>query len=193
MLIGNPAEVSELEEILKSIDVEIPPTESFSAARIQMVDLKNAIADDLAKTLNDLIAVDRGAGGAAGGGGSAGAKGESIVRRLMIKTPDGQELPPLDLDRPIKILPDKARNALVIYSSQKNLEALQTITQAFDTLPVGEEIDVKSFVLQHAQAQKLAETLNKMFDDAKKTIGRAADLSGSGKEKGVMPPQPQGM
>jgi type II secretion system protein D len=191
MLIGNAAEIAELERILAAIDVEIPPETSFAEARLQIIDLKNALAEDMEKTLTTLITVDRAAGTTAAAAGTA--KGESIVRRLRLTAPDGSELPALDLDRPIKIVPDKARNALVIFSHEKNMAALQSIVKTFDSLPTGEEIDVKSFVLQHAQAAKIAEALNKMFDDAKKAIGRPTELNSSGKEKGVMPPMPPGL
>ena len=49
---------------------------------------------------------------------------------------------------------------------------------------------MRSFALDHAQAEQVKTLLNEMFEQAKKALSRPADLSSSGTEKGVFPPIP---
>lgn len=188
LVVGTPTDVAEIQQIIRGIDVEIPPA-GFSEAQVLIVDLINAKADDLAELLNELVAAEQ--AGATGGGGGAGARGtgNSIVRRLSLTTADGRELPPLDLDRPIKISSFANKNSLIIYSSQKNNAALGEIVRLFDALPKTVDVDVKSFALKYAQAEKVATTLKAVFDDARtKAILRPGQQSPVNDEMPPIPP-----
>ena len=203
MLIGTPQELAEMEQIIRTIDVEVPATDSFSRAEVLVVDLVNTKAEDLARTLTDLVAADQ-ASGASGGGGAAGggrnassgsrSSSGSLVRQLMLATGDGRELPPLDLDRPIKILPEKIKNSLIIASTAKNNAALKEIVGLFDSLPKTADVDVKSFALKHAASKKVAETLDKVFKDAQdKVLARPTEKTRAAGELPPVPPNLAGM
>lgn len=190
LIVGTPADIAEIENMISGIDVELPPEQSFTTARVVIVELRNALAENLAETMNTLIEVERAAGGTGGATGASAAKGGALVRKLLLSTADGRELPALDLDKPIRILPEKGKNALIVFSTPSNNEALKEVIGLFDQLPAGNEIDVKSFALQHAAAATVAEMLQTMFDDSKKALQRAADLSSSSFGQGVLPPVP---
>lgn len=181
-IVGTPADIASIRKMIEGVDVERPPAEDFNAAWGMFVELKNARAEDLATTLNELIEAERASGAASGAGGR-------LIRRLMLTTQDGRELPPLDLDRPVKIIAEKATNSIVIFSSPKNNESLREIVALFDDPPTGVEIEVKSIPLRHASAATVAETLQEVFDEGKKALARAAEGEG-GAEAGVMPPTP---
>lgn len=186
LVVGTSADISEIKRMIEGVDVELPPEQSFTTARVVVVELRNALANALAETLNTLIEVER--TGAAERG--AGAQGGALVRKLLMETADGRELPPLDLDKPIRILPEKGKNALIVFSTPQNNDALTEIIGLFDQLPTGNEIDVKSFTLRHAAAETVAELVQRMFDDSKKTLQRAADMAASNFPRGEMPPLP---
>jgi type II secretion system protein D len=190
LIVGTPADIAEIENMISGIDVELPPEQSFTTARVVIVELRNALAENLAETMNALIEVERAAGGTGGAAGASAAKGGALVRKLLLSTAEGRELPALDLDKPIRILPEKGKNALIVFSTPSNNEALKEVIGLFDQLPAGNEIDVKSFALQHAAAATVAEMLQTMFDDSKKALQRAAELGSSSFDQGVLPPVP---
>lgn len=182
-IIGTPADMASIKKMIDGIDVEPPAEDDFNLAWGMFIELKNARAEDLAKTLNDLIEAEK-----ANSSGQSGAGGR-LIRRLMLTAHDGRELPPLDLDRPVKIIAEKATNSIVVFSSPKNNESLREIVALFDDPPTGAEIEVKSIPLRHASAKTIAETLQKVFDEGKKALARAAEGEG-GSDAGVMAPVP---
>lgn len=198
LIIGTLTDIGEIESLLSEIDVDLDPQEersSFTIADVMVINLENAVAEDLARVLQELIQTDRAAAGP--GAGVAGAGGRrsaaQLIRQLRLRTPDGHELPKLDLDKPIAIRAERGTNSLIIFSSAKNNEALREIVSLFDALPRGAEVDVKAIVVQHAGAAALAEILQKVFDEGKAALRRPAEGGGRDLERGVMPPMPPGV
>ncbi|MFQ5805889.1 MAG: secretin N-terminal domain-containing protein, partial [Phycisphaerae bacterium] len=193
LVVGTASDIADIERLVQGIDVELGEEEErfdWAVSRVVVLELKNAIAEDLAETLNGLIEVER---TAAGQGGRRGAEAAAQIRKLLLTTADGRELPPLDLDRPIRILPEKGKNALIIFSTPKNNEALVEIAGLFDELPIGAEVEVKSFALEYANAEQVADLLQEMFDDAKKALQRPSGGDSARFDKGVLPPVPPGL
>ncbi len=192
-IIGTAADIAEIEQQIEAIDVELTVDSPFTTARLVVVDLVNANAEKLAETLNSLIEVERATSAGGGGGGPGGARAtQALIRRLLITTADGQEMPPLDLDKPIQIQPEPGKNSLLIRSNPTNNEALTAIVKLFDALPAAAEYEIKSFRLQYASAAKLTEMLQKTFDDARKNVLKRPSDGDSGIKQGVLPPQPAG-
>jgi type II secretion system protein D len=195
LIIGTPTDITEIESLLSEIDVELDPEQergSFTIADVMVINLENAVAEDLARVLQELIETDRAA--AAGAAGQPARRSAAqLIRQLRLRTPDGRELPKLDLDKPIAIRPEKGTNSLIVFSSPKNNEALREIVSLFDALPRGAEVDVKAIVVQHASAAALAEILQRVFDEGKAALRRPAEGGGQGLERGVMPPMPPGV
>ncbi len=196
LVIGTPADIAEIEHIIEGIDVDLPTGDSpFVSAEVLVLDLKNAEASKMAEVLNTLIESDK-TGAAASGAGGANSAGRSgpLVRKLVLTGPDGTPMPPLDLDRPIRIIPEPGRNSLVIYSTAKNLDSLRQIVGLFDSLPEGADLDVKTFVLKHAQAENVAKIVKDLFAEAQKSsVKRPSEKGDSVREEGALPPSPPGL
>jgi type II secretion system protein D len=188
LVVGTPADITEIERILEGIDVELPPDQDFTVAKILIIDLKNAQAKDLADTLTAIIEMEK-----AQTGGAGGRSKMPLLRRIIFTTAEGRELPPIDLDKPIVIFAEEGKNSLVILSSDQNNESLLEIVGLFDELPVGEEVEVKSFVLKHANAEQVAELIQQTFEEGKAAIKRPTEGDAKGLEKGKMPPVPPGL
>ncbi len=180
LAIGTPTDLEEIEKMIEAIDQEVDEGNDFTTSRVLVMDLRNAAANELAETLTQLIALE-----AAGGqGGTA-----RLIRQLRLTTAQGQELPPLELDKPIEIIPEPAKNSLIILSSPKNNEALKAIVGLFDQLPDGHDIEIKTMPLQYAAAERVAETLQTLFDEGKeKVLTRPQENTRSNNS---MPPQPR--
>lgn len=185
-IVGTPADIAEIERIIEGLDVELPPEDDFSSALVTIIELKNASATDLSETLTDLIEMEK----LNRGGGRGGQTNMPLLRKLIMKTADGRELPPLDLDKPIAFFPERGKNALVIFSSEKNSESLKEIVALFDSLPLGNEVEVRTFNLKFANAEETAKLLQDMFDDSKKALKRATEGDSQSLERGIMPPIP---
>ncbi|RMF71207.1 MAG: hypothetical protein D6744_18340, partial [Planctomycetota bacterium] len=182
IVVGTAADIEEIGRLIDSIDQELPEEDDFSTSRMVVIDLRNALADDLAEMLNELIESER----------TASASGEEgpLVRRLLMTTSDGRELPPLDLDKPIRVLSVSGKNSLIVFSSPKNNEALTEIVRLFDELPASDDIQLKALRLQYANAEEVATLIQQIFDEGKKALIRPAETDSAMTEKGRMPPMP---
>ncbi len=201
LVIGTPADIEEITRLIEAIDIEIPDQgQQFVRGDMIIIGLKNGLADDISKVLTDMIKAEQDAareGGSAGGGGGAGGgrrqAGQLAVRKLKLTAADGRELPELDLEKPIRILPEKGTNSLIVYSTPKNNEALKEIVGVFDTLPLGADTEVRVYALKHATAETVATLLGEVFEKGKSALKRPAEGGGEGLEKGVLPPIPPGL
>ncbi|WP_320046856.1 secretin N-terminal domain-containing protein [uncultured Ilyobacter sp.] len=189
LVVGTKSDISEIQAMIEGIDVELPPEDDFSTANITIVDLKNTQAEDLAETLTDLIGMEQ----ARSRGGGSSSSDMPLLRKLVMSTADGQELPPINLDKPMVIMPEKAKNSLIIFASESNTQSLLAIVELFDSLPVGAEVEVKSIILHHAAAEEVADLIEEVFDEAKTALKRPSEGDSGGLEQGVMPPVPPGI
>jgi type II secretion system protein D len=199
LILGTPAEINEIEELIKAYDVELPDTDAradWARSEMVIIGLKNGDADAVATVIADMIRTEQeSARDAAGGTGAAGGARPSVpfARRLRLTLSDGTVLPEIDLEKPIRILPEKGTNSIIVFSTPKNTEPLKQLIAVFDTLPAGSEIEVKSFALKHGNAAAVADMLQEMFDDAKKALQRSSSSSATNFDKGVLPPMPPGL
>jgi type II secretion system protein D len=193
LIIGTPKDLDEIQKLLNTIDVELTAAQkqgSYVTADAIVIQLKNGSADDIAKVLNDMIKAEQEA--ATQGGGQQKAVGKPFVKKIRLRLASGEEMPELNLERPIKLVPEKGTNSLIIFSSKENNEALTAIVELFDTLPVGADTDVKAFALQHASAEVIAKLIEDTFKD-KSYLARPSEGDSKGLQKGVMPPVPPGL
>ncbi|MFH1747565.1 MAG: secretin N-terminal domain-containing protein [Planctomycetota bacterium] len=193
-IVGTPNDVKDIEKMLVAYDVEITDDEdktSFVRADAILIQLKNGDAEDIARVLTEMIEAEQEAAREAQRGGDrAAAPYVSIIRLRM---PNGRELPELNLERPIRIIPEKGTNSLIIFSTLENNESLTEIVGVFDTLPIGAETELRAIALQYASAEDIAEVLDKVFDEGKKALARPSEGDSSGLEKGKLPPVPPGV
>ncbi len=189
LIVGTPKDIEEIESLITAVDIEISPDEERFGAFSEMVivGLKNGNAEEIAKVLTDLIEAEQEAARQAAG---ARQPGVPVVRKLRLTAADGEVLAEIDLEKPIRLIPEKGTNSLIIFSTPKNNESIQELVAVFDTLPVGAEIDIKSFALQYGNAEQVAELLESIFEEGKKALARPSedDLA-----QGELPPVPPGL
>ena len=190
MIVGTPKDLEEVSTLVTELDVELTKDAdqaSFVRADVILIQLKNGQAEDVAKVLTDMIEEQQENARKA----DPEKPGDPFVKVLRLRLADGRELPELNLDRPIKIIPEKGTNSLIVFSTEDNNEALQAIVGVFDTLPIGVETDVKAFALRHAAAEDVAQLVEDVFKD-KSYLSRPSEGDGKGLTKGVLPPVPPG-
>lgn len=192
LVIGTPKDISEIARLVEALDIklddEIAAGASFTRADVILIPLRNAVAEDVATTLTDMIKEQQDLAREA----AKGEGGKPFVRKLKLRTSSGLELPELDLERPIRIIAEKGTNSLIVFSAAKNLEPLQAIVAVFDTLPAAEDVSVRAFVLKYGRSEAVAELLDKVFKEGKGALRRTGEGAGETIEKGVLPPAPPG-
>ncbi len=195
LIIGTPKDVEEIQKLLKTVDVELTAEQKEGGGWVTaegiIIQLKNGTAEDVAKVLNDMIKAEQEAG-LQGAGGDKKAAGKPFVKKIRLRLAGGGELPELNLERPIRLVPEKGTNSLIIFSSKANNDALTAIVDLFDTLPAGADTDVKAFALQHASAEVIAKLIEDTFKD-KSYLARPSEGDSKGLQKGIMPPVPPGL
>ncbi|MBN1510859.1 MAG: hypothetical protein JXB13_02500, partial [Phycisphaerae bacterium] len=157
-ILGPVSERDKIQAIINEIDAE--PREGFGQIKLVLFPLLNNKADDMADTLKELLAIDTGKDAA-----------EETIRRLqMLKQgKDGtrEELPPVDLQKPIKIIPDDGTESLIVATAEENIEPLAALIEVLDGVPLATEMGLQIFNLKYADADTVKELLEEMFKQGK--------------------------
>ncbi|MCH2160695.1 MAG: hypothetical protein MK085_02355 [Phycisphaerales bacterium] len=154
LVVANPADRETIVGILKAIDGET----DFDATDVQVIPLQRARADSVA----DMIAAMIDPSEQQSGSPLAVAVKEQ-VRRLNIARGDDAEPLELDLDRPIRVIPDVSANSLVISSSRENVLALVEVVKLFDRLPASEAVTMRIFPLENMAAERFVSVVEDLF------------------------------
>ncbi len=160
IVIGPVDEREKIQALIDEIDVE--PVEGFGDLRLAYFPLLNSEATKMAEVLNDLLSTPEGEKAAA----------ETIRRIRMVvgePGPDGErhELPPINLERQIKLIPDEESQALICATSEENIEPLQALISLLDSVPMAVEQGLKIFPLKYADAKSVKDMLDDMFKQGK--------------------------
>jgi len=173
MVIAPESEREMLQKLINELDVA--PAKGWSEVKLTVFPLIHSKASELAEVINKLIAAQAGA--------KDKAATEEVIQRLMISRalPSGEmvELPPIDLQKPSKILPDPGTNSLIVATVEENVGPLGELIRLLDGVPLGTDVSVKLFPLRYADVESVSDTLKNMFESGKK-LGE--DPDGSGKE-----------
>ncbi len=146
---------------------------AFAAAEVMVIPLKHADATRLTLVLQEMLRPDN----------QNVLTPEALalqeqVRRLRLRGKDGEQLPELDLSKPIKIAADPVQpnqqgsNRLVISSTADNLKAMAAIVKLLDALPIAEDVKVRLIMLQHADAESIRDTLREIFTQGQEFAGK---------------------
>jgi type II secretion system protein D len=180
MVTARETEREKIQLLIDSIDVE--PKKGWGESILTVFPLLHSEADALAKVIQDLIKSE-----------SKGDKDavQEMIQRLRIAKADAKgeltHLPPIDLQRTLRIIPDKGTNSLIIATNEENVEPIGELIRLLDGVPLAERVAIKLFPLRYADAESLGETISKMFEDSKKI---PEDPDGSG--KGAVPESGEG-
>lgn len=117
LVLATQAQIAEIRELVHKLDVPV-----IGGGKIHVYYLKHADAQEMAKTLNDLVSGAGSAGRGGGRTGSAGAKPQAL-RSVITPLSEGA----------INLSADPATNSLVIQASK---EAYETLIQVIEKLDI---------------------------------------------------------
>jgi len=157
-VLASPADARAVESLVRALDAE--PVDAQQ--QLAVIPLKMASAKPLADTL---IAMLKPADPAtqAGQTGPARALAEQVRRIGLTKNGVNPNPATIDLSKPIRIIPDIDSNALIIASTQANLDAMREAVKLLDTLPVGDAVLVRIFMLENASASRVKQVIEQLF------------------------------
>lgn len=156
LLINAPE--SDLAQIRQWISlIDVPPTAEYSVVKMAVFPLTKAKASDLLKALEGMLQANTDA-----------AKGAvEQVRRIqtIVANPDGTKktLKDLNLEKPIKLLSDDGGNSIIAATVEENFEPLGELINLLDAVPLGAEVAVNIFPLEHADVEAVATSLKDIF------------------------------
>jgi general secretion pathway protein D len=169
-----PADMDEIRRLIEYIDKTIP----LVSNELRVVQLRNAVAQDLAALLNLSIAngvlavnPNQPAGGAAGGGGfGGGAPGSQPYAtrdgriRFVPGTGIGKDGKPVDAHilEDIKVNYDLRTNALVISAPEKTMPLVLALVRDLDVQPNARS-EINIFRLYKSDAIQVATMLQQLF------------------------------
>ena len=169
-VIAPESERETIQSLIDTIDVE--PAKDWSQLKLTIFPLLHSEANELAGTIEELIDTQEGSGNTE----------EALYRSLVVNKAgaDGliTELPPIDLDMPLRILPNDDTNSLIVATADENVEPMGELIRLLDGVPMGVDFSVRLFPLRFASADSLATTLEDMFTEAR-DVPEDPDGSGS--------------
>ncbi|MBI3834274.1 MAG: hypothetical protein HY287_08095 [Planctomycetes bacterium] len=163
-----------IQDLIDQLDV--PPNKSWSEQKLTVFPLLHSIAADLAKVITDLITSS-----AQAKAGDRDSTQEALSRLVISRaSADGKitDFPPIDVQKAIKIIPDKGTNSLIVATPEENVIPIGELIRLLDGVPLAPDFKVKLFPLRFADAETLSKALKEMFDQGKKL---PEDPGGGGK------------
>lgn len=126
MIFGPGTLKDRIQQLIDEIDVE--PVEGHGHLKLVMFPLVNTTADDLSAVLTEMLTTAQGQKDV-----------QETIRRLSVirREQDGTltQLQPLDLDKPLRIIADKATESLLIATVEENIAALGEVIKLLDSFP----------------------------------------------------------
>ncbi len=159
LIIAAETEREKLQRLIDQIDVE--PVKGWGEIKLTLFPLLHSEADELADTINELLATPE-----------RRDEAEAMIYRLIVNKADPitgeiSDLPPIDLEKTIKIIPDSGINALIVATVEENVEPMGELIRLMDGVPVAEEVNIRLFALEFADAETLKDVLEEMFEQGK--------------------------
>jgi type II secretion system protein D len=179
LIIAPEKQREQLQRLISEIDVE--PVPGWGEVKLTLYPLLHSEADKLADVITELLQAPQG----------RDAAEEAVFRRLSISraTPDGEivDLPPIELDKPTRILADDGTNSLIVATVEENIVPMGELIRLLDDVPLAEDFHVQLFPLLFADAEKMKDILDSMFDDGAKLTEEP-----DGTDAGGVPEGPDG-
>jgi len=155
-------------KIIETLDKAPPP--GVGEAQVLIVRLKRNDAQRLAQVLNEMLRPS------ASGQVTPEARAlQEQIRRLRVRSTLKEDIPELDLSKPIKITADpvdRGSNSLLVSSTPENLKAMAAIIEVLDTVPVDEATGVRLVHLKNSDALSVMQILREIFTQGRQLAGR---------------------
>ncbi len=143
----------DLEEVTRMIEkLDAGTSESVNQARI--IQLKNALAADVAQTITSAITAAR---------GGSGTQRSAALEMLMVG-PDGKSIAASGLLDDVKLTPDPRTNRIFITGPPDSLSLVQRLIESFDQSPAA-SAQIKVFQITNGDASDLVQVLRSLFPE----------------------------
>lgn len=151
-LVASTGDADRAEQLIRSIDLR-----GLDAAQaVSLVRLKSASAEQVARVVREMLTPRAEQGQTS----AARALAEQVRRRRIGGGPEALDF---DLNTPVQLIADAGTNTLLIASTPANVRAVEQLVQSLDTLPVGEAVTARIFVLNNADAGRLRGIIESLF------------------------------
>ena len=155
MVLAPESERDKIQRLLDELDVE--PAKGFGEIKLTLFPLFHSKAGEMSKVITDLLASPKDRDAA-----------EEMIHRLSISKalPSGEivDLPPIDLQRTIRIIADEGTNSLIVATAEENILPMRDLISLMDGVPMADNVSLKLFPLRFADAETVKSLLNEMFD-----------------------------
>jgi len=148
-----PTYLDQIGKLISTLDT-VP---SFATVVMDVIRLKQADAEAIGKILGGLV-TQTPTGGAAKGG-QVGPTQE-LLNRLQVSMEKTGEKATLDLEKPIKYIPDRSSQSILVFSTAENNRILRRIITMLDKVPLADDLFVRIFPLKHADADDVRKALD---------------------------------
>jgi len=164
---ASPRDMVEIEYLLKQIDV---PT-SESTLQLEVVQLRNSVAEDLAPILQEAIT-----GTPATGGNQQQAQSTAEVRAAMLSfmtlDTEGKQILRSGILNEVQVTADTRSNALIIKAPEHSMELVLALVKHLDSQPSAES-QIKVFTIVNGDATQLSTMLNELFQTVQSANNQA--------------------
>ncbi len=187
---GRPSELAEVKTLIERIDRDEPG----SVSRLQVIRLKNAVAEELSTTITQAIQAvinppqqtTTGQGGFGGAGGAGGATqgaqelrtSKSVALEFLTTTGGVRDLIRSGILADVRVNFDARSNSLLVSAPESSMNLMEALIAALDQVP-GAVTEIKVFTLQNADAQQSVDTLETMFNNTNQETQLGIQLAGT--------------
>ena len=158
MILAPESEREKFQKLIEQIDVE--PVSGWGEVKLTLYPLLHSKSNELADVINNLLASQEEREAA-----------EEVIQRMIISKslPSGEliELPPIDLEKPMRIIPDEGTNSLIVATVAENVGPMGELIRLMDAVPLAVDLTVRLFPLRFADAETVGTMLKEMFDQGK--------------------------
>ncbi len=182
---AQPRDMQEVAALIHKIDQD----QSKAISRVKIFPLKNAIAADLAETLNSTLqsvlnpAAARTTGSGANFGGAGGEAAQqlqearSVVLEYLTHVGNQSQVLRSGLLADIRVIADPRANSLVVTAPKDSLELVAALIKKFDQR-VSTVAELKVFTLKNADAQSMLTLLESTFSVENQETNLGIQISG---------------
>jgi len=164
---ASPRDMVEIEYLLKQIDV---PT-SGSTLKLEIVQLRNSVAEDLAPILQEAIT-----GAPAAGGNQQQNQSTAEVRAAMLSfmtlDTEGKRILRSGILNEVQVTADTRSNALIVKAPEHSMELVLALIKHLDSQPSAES-QIKVFTIVNGDATQLSTMLNELFQTVQSANNQA--------------------
>ncbi len=177
---ARPNDLVEIERLIEGLDRE----NSRAVSRVQILPLKNAVAEELAEVLNAAIESALGSSQTGGGGNTQFGEARSVVLEFL--TADGRaeaQRIRSGLLANVRISADARSNTLIVTAPKESLDLVAALVARLDE-PSRSVAEIKVFELENADATATRDLLEALFEEEQEgqtgvRLAGAEDSSGS--------------